>query len=376
MNDNTQRTPIESLTITGFKSIRRCMYLTLNPKLNIFIGANGSGKSNLIDFFRMLRSFTEESFQSFINQSGSADGFFYLGPKQTPKITGSVRFKDNSYSFELEPTAIGAIQFASETPHYKEFGKSLGKGHLESKLKLVRDAKAVDGSGKPGVAHYVYKAVSSWTVYHVHDTSRLAGMRREGPSYDHDILRDDARNLAAFLCKLSKDYSSSYTQIVDAIRLIAPYFDDFVFRPITRGQDELLKLEWTQKGSDFPFQSYHLSDGTIRFIALVTALLQPDETLPSTVLIDEPELGLHPFAISIFAEVVKSACMRTQLLIATQSPQLISNFKPAALVTVNRVDGATVFERQKEEDLAVWLEDYNVGELWQKNVIEGGPTRG
>ena len=165
----------------------------------------------------------------------------------------------------------------------------------------------------------------------------------------------------------------SYLLIRDTVRLIAPFFDDFLLRPQTRGTDEQVRLEWQQKGSDFPFQPNHLSDGTIRFICLATALLQPDPS--ATIVIDEPELGLHPYAISTLADLIKSASERTQVVISTQSPTLLDYFEPEQIIVVNRQDGRSTFERLDPQALTGWLEDYSVGELWQKNVVQGGPTR-
>ena len=157
------------------------------------------------------------------------------------------------------------------------------------------------------------------------------------------------------------------------MRLIAPFFDDFLLRPQKRGTDEQVRLEWQQKGSDFPFQPNHLSDGTIRFICLATALLQPEP--PATIVIDEPELGLHPYAISMLADLIKSAAERTQVIISTQSPTLLDYFAPEQIVVVNRREGRSTFDRLDAQALAGWMEDYSVGELWQKNVVRGGPTR-
>jgi predicted ATPase len=220
----------------------------------------------------------------------------------------------------------------------------------------------------------VYDAVSSWTVYHFHDTSMLAPMRRDQSVRDFERLRSDASNIAAYLLHLRDRASASYALIRDTVRLIAPFFDDFLLRPEEKGGEEKLRLEWQQKGSDFPFQPNHLSDGTIRFICLTTALLQPQP--PATIVIDEPELGLHPYAIALLAELIHSAAKRTQLVISTQSATLLDYFEPEEIVVVNRAEGASTFERLEPKKLLEWLVDYSVGELWQKNVVRGGPNGG
>ena len=169
---------------------------------------------------------------------------------------------------------------------------------------------------------------------------------------------------------LQENHKNHYDKIIDSIRLVTPFFDDFILNANKQGT---LLLRWRQKGvNDYPMRPSQLSDGTIRFICLATALLQPNP--PSTIIIDEPELGLHPQAINILAELIQSASERTQVIISTQSPALIDNFAIDDIIVVNRNNGASTFERLNEEDFNVWLENYSVGELWTKNVIIGGPV--
>ena len=199
-------------------------------------------------------------------------------------------------------------------------------------------------------------------------------MRRSEIVEDYHKLRGDAANIAPFLLHLKNEESCSdyYKRIVDAVRLVIPFFDDFRMDVQTLGESEKVRLSWSQKGSDFPMQPYHLSDGSIRFICLTTALLQPSP--PSTIIIDEPELGLHPAAIVVLAELIEIASKKTQVIVATQSPALIDQFGIDDIIVVNREDGSSTFQRLREEDFSVWLEDYSVGELWSKNVITGGPV--
>lgn len=364
---------IGKITLKGFKSIEELDQFPVK-KLNVLIGANGAGKSNLIDFFRMLRAFADERFQEFVNESGGGDGFLFLGPKVTSEITSRLEFGLNAYEFCLKPTAQGSLQIVREIAEYmgNSSQKTLSRGTLESNLKKRKDEKSSLFAGYHGVPYYVYDSVSSWTVYHFHDTSSRALMRRDQSLRHWDAFEPDASNIASFLLKLSQDEQGSYELIRDTVRLIAPFFDDFLLRPQKKGNDEQVRLEWQQRGSRFPFQPNQLSDGTIRFVCLATALLQPAP--PATVVIDEPELGLHPYAISMLADLIKSASERTQVIISTQSPTLLDHFEPEEIVVVNRNQSRSTFERLDEKNLAEWLEDYSVGELWQKNVVRGGPT--
>lgn len=367
--------PLKKLTIRGFKSIENLEEFPLSS-LNVMIGANGAGKTNFVDFFRLLRAMTNESLQKHINEHGGADGFFFLGPKYTRRISAHLEFDDIVYAFDLEPTANGDLQVGDQQLEYTcDRGKGglrfSGVGHHESQLKARKEQFAEASSG-PDLVSDVHSAVSDRRVYHFHDTSGLAPMRRDQSVRDRKELRTDASNLAAFLLAMRKDFAGTYALIRDTVRLIAPFFDDFLLEPHTKGEEELIRLEWRQKGSDFPFQPHHLSDGTIRFICLATALQQPQP--PSTIVIDEPELGLHPYAINLLADLIQSASERTQVIVSTQSPTLLDHFAPDDVIVVNRRDGRSMFNRLDREDLVKWLCDYTVGELWQKNVFQGGPS--
>jgi predicted ATPase len=362
---------LNKLTIKGFKSIESLVDFELGS-LNVLIGANGAGKSNFVDFFRMLRAMMDESLQKFVTERGGPDGFFYLGPKHTPQISAHLEFGQNIYEFDLSPTVSGKMMVDEERGQFTGGGKlqRITRGNLESVLQKEKDNSGL--TARYGVKHYVYEAVSNWTVYHFHDTSLLAPMRREQSVQDYRVFRQDASNIAAFLLGLLVSNKGSYTLIRDTVQLIAPFFDDFLLEPRTKGDEEIVRLEWRQKGSDFPFQAYHLSDGTLRFICLATALLQP--VLPSTIVIDEPELGLHPFAIGLLANLIQSASERTQVIVSTQSPALLDYFKAEDIIVVNRREGHSTFDRLNPQELNEWLTEYSLAELWQKDVLRGGPA--
>lgn len=362
--------PIDRITLSGFKSIAALESFELR-KLNVLIGANGAGKSNFVDYFRMLRAMADEAFQKHVLEAGGGDGFLFLGPKVTKEISARVEFGGNWLKHVLQPTASGSLLIETETTGYGS-SSDTRSGLQESSLKSMKDQKSHNYPRYPGVGHYIYQSVSSWTVYHFHDTSPLAAMRRDQPARDWERLRNDASNIAAFLLHLKESNAGTFDLIRDTVRLIAPFFDDFLLRPQEKGGNEQVRLEWQQKGSDFPFQPNQLSDGTIRFICLATALLQPAP--PATVLIDEPELGLHPYAVSILGDLIKSAAERTQVIISTQSATLLDYFDAEDIVVVSRKHSRSTLERLNKEDLKEWLCDYSVGELWQKNVVQGGPS--
>ena len=362
---------IDRLTIKGFKSIRELKDFELRA-LNIFIGGNGSGKSNLIEFFRMLRNIIDGNLYEYIRLGGGISDFLYNGRKATSEMEFETRFGDRGYRFLLKPGPSDNCVLSSEARYcrrsktgWRELGDS-----PDGKSLLVKEAKGDSKDGK--YSRPVYDAISSWQIYHFHDTGASAAMRHYEIVQDNKVLRFDAANIGPYLLRLQKDYAVEYREVLDAVRLVMPFFDDFLLDAVDFGPKRKVNLSWRQKGSDYPMQPYHLSDGSIRFICLATALLQPNP--PSTVLIDEPELGLHPTAIAILAELIQNASKRTQLIVATQSPALIDHFEVEDVIVANRKNGASIFERLREKDFHIWLESYSMGELWSKNVIAGGPA--
>ena len=364
--------PLDKLTIKGFKSIRSLEDFEFK-KLNIMIGGNGAGKSNFVEIFRMLRAMVDEGFANYVMNRGGADDFMFNGPKETKEIEAEFVFGSNSYSCALEPTASEEFVIKIEQARYLDKNwKIIGSGNRESKIAYRKDELSSLYPGASGIGYYIYTSISNWVVYHFHDTSATASMRRSEITADNTRLRPDAANIAPFLLGLRDEKKTAYNGIVESVRLVTPFFDDFILKPVQKGEKEVVNLSWKQKGSDYPMQPYHFSDGTIRFICLATSLLQPD--LPSTIVIDEPELGLHPYAIEILAELIKAASKKTQVIVATQSPPLIDNFSPEDIIVVNREKGASTFRRLETKELSEWLEEYSLGDLWRKNIVAGGPV--
>ena len=347
--------PIDYLSIKGFKSIKRLKKFELNS-LNVLIGANGAGKSNFIAYFKMLSELVDGRLQKWSTKQGSADRIFSFGIKETDILKSYVQFGRNGYKFNLEASVDGSFLFESEKlyfngPYYGEKWINLGSGHTEAKLK----SKHEKANGND-VANYCYNSIANWNVYHFHDTGETAGVKRKGSVHDNKFLRSDASNLAAFLYKLKEESEDVYKQIKKTISLAVPLFDDFVLEPISLdSEEEEIRLLWKQKDSDYELWPSQLSDGSIRFICLVTALLQPPP--PSTIIIDEPELGLHPYAITLLGGLLRSASTRMQVIVSTQSVPLVNEFEIEDLIVVEREDGATIFKRHEEANFESWLEE-------------------
>lgn len=363
---------LKKLTIEGFKSIKKLDDFELGA-LNVLIGPNGAGKSNFIGFFRFLRELIQQRLQTAIAVEGGADNFLFLGPKETPQLAVKLYFGKNGYEFILVPTHDGRLIFSEETTLFKgtylnKNRESLGSGHAEAKLKDHKDEPGKTGTSK-GVPSFIYESISSWVVYHFHDTSLSAGVRRPHAINDNIALSANAENLAPFLFRISQTSLTHYLKIRDVLRLAAPLFDDFLLRPIP-GNEEMIQLEWRQRDSDYPFRANQLSDGTLRFICLATVLLQPSP--PPTMIFDEPELGLHPYALTLLGNLFAQNA-RSQVILATQSVPLLDEFAPEDVIVVDRVRNESTFRRLSTAELSEWLDEYSLGELWQKNVLGGRP---
>lgn len=363
---------LTKIGVGGFKSIQELQSLPLNP-VNVLIGANGAGKSNFMSLFLLLKAIVNGKLQEFIGRAGGANTLLYYGAKASPMMWIALDFEFKTglgkYYAELSTTATDSLVFSQERVNYSPvkgsppLSRPLGSGHRESLL-------LSEGNDY----REIVECLSAIGVFHFHDTSETAPIRRRCYIEDSASLRPDGGNLAAFLYALKKSQRSSYERIIGAIRLIAPFFDDFDLTPL-RDDPNSVMLNWRDVDSDHLFGPHQISDGTLRAIALIALLAQPPEGLPSVIVLDEPEIGLHPYAIEIVSDLVRSASVHCPVILATQSVALVDQFAPEDIVTVTREQSQSKFARQSRESLKEWLTDYSVGELWEKNVIGGTPSR-
>lgn len=359
-----EKDQLSQINISGFKSIKHCEIKF--RKVNVLIGSNGAGKSNFISAFTLLQNILSQNLQIFVAQSGM-NSLFYNGRKITEEISFEVYFGKNSYGFVLIPTDDNRLIFKKEYFGYhgqRENESNVSRGTTESQWQK---------GAHNNIDDYVIPILEkqNWRVYHFHDTGRNAKVKQEHNISNNKILMNDAGNLAAFLYRLKNNYEKSYEEIVCTIQLIAPYLADFVLEP-QEGNEEQIILKWKQKGCEDIFNASQLSDGTLRFICLAVLLLQPHELQPATIIIDEPELGLHPYAITIFAEMVRQLSDEKQIIISTQSVEMLNEFDVEDVIVVDRGENGSEFKRLKEDELEVWLEeDYALGDLWKKNILGG-----
>jgi predicted ATPase len=359
---------LEKISVYGFKSIRALEDFEIRP-LNVLIGANGAGKSNFIELFQLLKVMYKQRLGRYSIKLG-LERLLYYGQKETEKISlrldynspnvGDIRF----CKFELIPALDGTLKVAYEELDYNGIATRSVRGYSNSDetVFFVEEILTFENQFFP-----------TWEIYHFHDTSSTAKMKGRQDLHDNRRLAPDAQNLAPYLYYLQQKHPEYYQRIVQAVQRVAPFFDDFVLEPLRLAKEEI-RLEWRDKNNpETLFTAHELSDGTLRFICLATLLLQPE--LPNLILVDEPELGLHPFAINLLVDMLEIASQNTQLIVSTQSVSLVNQLKPEQVVVVNRKDGQSTFERLDVKALEAWLEEYGLGELWEKNVLGGRPQR-
>jgi predicted ATPase len=355
---------INQISIKNFKSIQK-LTLALSP-LNILIGANGAGKSNFISFFKFLNNLYNQQLQNYIAEQAGAENILHFGLKKSDNLTGNIQFDNkNMYYFTLKANKEGSLYFEKEGTRFNAYDVFWDDVPI---VDSNRESKLIEF--KHGRYHYVNYYMKSFKIFHFHDTSNTAKIKHKGNIDDNSFLRENGQNLAAYLYFLQEKHPKDFKKIEMVIRSIAPFFDSFILKP-DRIREDQIRLEWKEKNSDMYLNATHLSDGTLRFMALATLLLQPD--LPKVIIIDEPELGLHPFAINKLAGLIKKASAQSQIIIATQSVNLIDNFEPEDIITVDRKENQSVFQRQSSETLKDWINEYSIGDLWNKNVIGGRP---
>jgi predicted ATPase len=363
---------IEWLTIRGFKSIASVERLRLSS-INVLIGANGVGKSNLIGVFSFLRELREGRLNEFVKRSGGADRLLHFGAAKTPRLEVHVAFDDevNQYQILLARNDVDALVPEVELVYFWDKSK-YPRPYSDGLVGKLGEA-GISSDKLLKTAHHVSRHFDRWRVYHFHDTASASPLKRTAKVSDNRFLRADGSNLPAFLHMLANVYPRSYESICDVVRLVFPAFKAFRLEPDLLDPGSI-RLEWIHENSDQYFDVSAFSDGTLRFIALATLFLQPQELRPTLVIVDEPELGLHPYAIGMLASLVRQASQLTQVLLSTQSPLLLDYFDPEDVIVSSLEGGATSFRRLEKGSLDQWLEQYSLGQLWEKNELGGRPA--
>ncbi|MGH7135018.1 MAG: AAA family ATPase, partial [Pirellulales bacterium] len=365
-----ERSTIERLTLSGFKSIREAEIEF--GRLNVLIGANGAGKSNLVSFFEMLRASLDAKLDGYVGRHGGPGAFLHLGPKQTGEIAAAITARTAAGAGTLRQRLLfrapDALMYSHDHAARANGADRSDELAIDDLCSIVKDEQA---EGHPG--QLIYRSLKDRVgVYHFHDTTLTAPVRTAGYLDDNRALHGDAGNLAAFLYRLEQTQPGCYQRIRSTVRMAAPFFDDFSLAPRPLDPRRIL-LNWKQLGSDYELGPHQLSDGTLRYMALTALLLQPADDLPDLIVVDEPELGLHPSSLNVVASLLKMASHDAQVVLATQAGRLLDEFEPDQVIVVDREGVESKFRRLDALKTEAWLEEYSLGEVWEKNVFGGGP---
>jgi predicted ATPase len=371
------RQRLRNITITGFKTIEELR--DFQPQdLTVLIGPNGAGKSNFISLFRLLSwaLASPGQLQEYIGLLGGASTLLHDGPARTRDIEAQLVLEtdagDNEYSLRLAYAGGDTLIYTDEKYRFSSLShpspfpapwKTLGAGHREAAL----IGKAESGDKTAKTIHGLLRRI---VVYQFHNTSETSRIRQKWNIEEGQWLKEDAGNLGAVLYRLRRDHSEYYRRILENIRLILPFFADFHLQP----EFGKILLSWRERGSDLVFTANQAADGMLRILALVTLLQMPEWNLPNVLILDEPELGLHPYAIEVLAGLIRAASKSAQVILATQSVSLIDRFAPQEIVVVDRPGRESRFRRLDGNELTEWLDEYSLSELWEKNVIGGRPA--
>lgn len=362
--------PLASVRVKGFRSIAD-LELPLTSAVTLLVGANGSGKSNVIAAFELLGRVIDGSVQEELLRRGGLAAQLHRNSRGDDahqvemQVWGDEHggFK-NGYSVTLNPAVDDAV-YLRETTYTHEVAKY--DRPYESRLGAGRETRLHEAALEHPANRFVLEVLRGCRVFHFDDTSPDAPPFRRASLADNLTLHSDASNIASLLLSIRETDPGRFQRIVRSIRAVAPFFDDFVLVP----EGDTVSLRWKEKGIDQVFSGSALSSGSLRFICLAVLLQQPNP--PATTVLDEPELGLHPFAIYQLADLMHEAGTDRRIVAATQSVTLLSHFTVDEIAVVERPNGATVVARPQREQLEAWLTDYSLGELWEMNVLGGRP---
>ena len=370
---------IDSVRIESFRSLAD-IYIGRLARAAVLIGANGSGKSNFIRFFEMMSwMLRSRQLAEFVQRQGGADDQLFGGSKLSPRMEATVTMRTvqgrNDYRFALAHAHPDRFIFTDEAFRFSREGidtealwQPLGSGHTEAKI--VEAAQAIGAVDvNPTTARVLVNLLRSCSVYQFHDTSDGSNFKQRWDAEDNNYLRSHGGNLAAILLRLEREDIRRFEMICRHVGRVLPVFDRF---QIEESYGKVF-LRWKARWTDKTFAAHLTSDGSLRFFALTTLLNLPPEMLPDVLLLDEPELGLHPSAVALVGDMIKALSNERQVIVATQSPLLVDAFSLDEIIVLELRDGRTEVLQPDEDPYQHWLADYTTGELWRKNLLGGRP---
>jgi len=374
------------LSVKGF---RRLLDVSLEIRqLAVLIGANGIGKTSILDAFNLLSASAESKLSNNLNNMGG------IGALATYDKTDTVSFcltmevpKDADLHYEITLSPMGAgYTISKETLNQQRKPKPPPHLHIDSngvdikyyevgKRKLVRptwphNPLETSLAQVPKMFHAPEEfrsQLASSTFYHALNVAPRAPVRLPQPMQPAALPGRDGEDLVSCLYYLRETDRCRFEAVEDTLRAAFPTFERLEFPPVAAGT---IALTWRDQQFSKPFYTHQLSEGTLRFLWLVTLLQSPG--LTAVTLIDEPEVSLHPEMLSLLADLFREASRRTQLIVATHSDRLVRFLEPKEVVVMDlEEDGAAKATWADELDLAHWLEDYALDEVWRMGRMGG-----
>ena len=371
---------IERLRLRGFRSLAD-VELCPMAGANVLIGANGSGKSNFVHFFNMLSwMLKSRRVVEFVSREGGADDQLYGGNDITPRLDAEITIRTttgrNQYRFSLMYAHPDQLLFSDEAFRYSSDDfeteakwSHLGSGHREALIVSAGEENHGGSATSRQTARTVTHLLRNCAAYQFHNTGSTSNFKKTWDAEDHAYMRTDGGNLAAILYRLEYKDLDRYELICRHIRRVLPGFDCFQIEE----RHGKVALRWRSRLLDKTYGAHLTSDGSLRFFALATLLNLPGEMLPGVLVLDEPELGLHPKAIVLVAAMIRAMAETRQIIVATQSPLLVDAFDLNEVFVLELRDGRTEITSPDSVQLQPWLDEFSVGELWLKNLLGGRP---
>ena len=382
MTDNRQgrlKGRINRFSVKGFRSLKDVGTISF-PDLAVIIGSNGAGKSNCIKFFEMLSfMLRSQNLSEFVAKNGGADDQLFMGARKTPQMEAEIRIKTergfNDYKFTLTHAASstgGRLMFVDEAFRYSnpDYPGEAPWIQLDSG---TSEAGIVDFIQRPDIepgsqktARIVVNLLKNCMTYQFHDTSTHSFLKQEWDEDDNRFMRSHGGNLAPILLRLKNEDIKRYKLVIRQIQRVLPSFGDFELEPL-HGK---IALRWQHKYGDKTIGAHLTSDGSLRLFCLMTLLNLSSDMLPDVLFLDEPELGLHPHAITLVSEMLRKISQTQQVFVATQSPYLVDCFDLENIIVAQLTEGATHLKTFDQAAYQQWLDDeYQVSDLWLKNII-------
>lgn len=383
------RAEFSNLQVDGFRRLQK-LELPLRP-LNVLIGANGVGKTSVLEVMSLLSASATGRLQDTLSAAGGLGSVMTLGRPDPMRLHLTMPVEQAEpieYEFTLVAGGLGyslpeerLTQRRPGTDGKDPFFKFIDSRHRDIRYfdtdagKLVRptwDHKPLETSLSQVPKMFreperFRELLASSSLYHALDVSPRAAVRLPQPMQPAPLPGPDGENLMSCLYFLRETERHRFDAVEDTLRVVFPNFDRLDFPPAAAGS---LTMAWRDKQYAKPLYPHQLSEGTLRFLWLVTLLQSPE--LPTVTLIDEPEVSLHPEMLRLLAGLFREASSRTQLIVATHSERLVGFLQPAELLVCDLDEaGTATITRADDLDLEGWLAEYSLDQLWRLGRLGG-----